>query len=100
MAFKFEIGRLVHHKRYEYRGVIFDRDTECKAGEEWYTNNQTQPSRDQPWYHVMVDGANHTTYVAESNLKPDSSDKPVRHPLIKRFFNGFHDGHYYKASQN
>ena len=97
--FKFSVGQLIEHQRYGYRGVVVSRDEQCRASKGWYESNLTRPARDQPWYHVMVDGASHTTYVAESNLKPDSSDKPVRHPLIKRFFNGFHNGHYYKACQ-
>jgi heat shock protein HspQ len=96
----YKIGQVIHHKRYGYRGVVFDRDTECEADEDWHLKNQTQPPRGQPWYHVLVHGADHTTYVAESNLEPDPSGEPIRHPLLNRFFSGFHDGHYYKASQN
>jgi hemimethylated DNA binding protein len=53
-------------------GVVFERDPACMADEAWYLANKTQPPRDQPWCHVMVDGAERTTYVAESNLEPDA----------------------------
>ena len=53
----FESGQLVRHRRYGYRGVVVDRDEFCQADDEWYSKNQTQPNRDQPWYHVLVDGS-------------------------------------------
>lgn len=100
MAAKFRIGQLVRHLRYGYRGVVFDVDPECQADEAWYQSNQTQPPRDQPWYHVLVDGADHTTYVAESNLEPDPSEAEVRHPLVRRIFATFHGGSYHVDNLN
>ncbi|MFQ5845905.1 MAG: heat shock protein HspQ, partial [Planctomycetota bacterium] len=64
---RFEPGELVRHRRYGYRGVVAGLDPECRAGDEWYQGNLTQPDRRQPWYHVLVHGAQHTTYVAEEN---------------------------------
>ena len=96
---KFHPGEVVHHLRYDYRGVIVERHATCQAADEWYQKNQTQPRRDQPWYHVLVDGGP-TTYVAEENLEPDSSGRPIEHPLIKRFFASFHAGRYYSESSN
>lgn len=98
--FQFEIGQIVHHRRYGYRGVVFERDATCQADEAWYQKNMTQPPRNQPWYHVLVDGQCHTTYVAESNLEPAQSKHPVRHPYIDRLFSGFHGGKYWRESQN
>ena len=97
---KFEIGQLVHHKRYDYRGVVFAYDEECTADDGWYQNNQTQPKRDQPWYHVLVHMGQHTTYVAESNLEPDVSAEQIVHPLVGRFFKSFLDGKYSTESLN
>ncbi len=99
-AYKFEVGHLVHHLRYEYRGVIFDRDACCRADEEWYERNQTQPPREQPWYHVLVHAAEHTTYVAESSLETDASGDPIAHPLLGRIFQSFVDGQYHLDSQS
>ncbi|MBN1476320.1 heat shock protein HspQ [Candidatus Sumerlaeota bacterium] len=98
--FKFEVGQIVHHVRYDYRGVIFDRDPECHASEEWWMGNQSQPRRDQPWYHVLVDGAEHTTYVAESNLEPDPSGEPIRHPFLPQAFQSFVGGRYHADNLN
>ncbi len=98
--YRFRIGDLVHHRRYHYRGVVFAVDPVCRAGEDWYLKNQTQPERNQPWYHVMVDGALHTTYVAEGNLEADQLGGPVEHPLLHKVFQSFHNGRYYKESMN
>jgi heat shock protein HspQ len=97
---RFGIGEVVRHRRYGYRGVIFGYDPECTADEAWYQANQTQPPRDQPWYHVMVDSGTHTTYVAESNLETDTTGLPVRHPMVGRVFEGFAEGRYWRRSPN
>jgi heat shock protein HspQ len=96
---RFRIGEVVHHRRYDYRGVIVEQHASCQADEAWYTKNQTQPRRDQPWYHVLVDGGP-TTYVAEENLEPDRSGRPIRHPMIRQFFASFDDGRYFAESSN
>ena len=78
----FEPGQLVRHRRYGYRGVVVDRDECCRAGDDWYLKNQTQPDRDQPWYHVLVDGSSTCTYAASESLVADSSNtlKTCRSP--------------------
>ena len=68
---QFGVGELVHHVRYDYRGVIVKVDEECVASDAWYQKNQTQPNRQQPWYHVLVDGGAET-YVAETSIEPGS----------------------------
>jgi len=85
----FAAGDLVHHQRYGYRGVVVAVDPECRATESWYQKNQTQPNRNQPWYHVLVDGSSQTTYVAQSNLEPDLHGSPIAHPLTDHFFSSF-----------
>ncbi len=87
-------GQLVRHKRYGYRGVVVDFDMSCRADDDWYFRNRTQPDRDQPWYHVLVDGSTQITYAAESSLEPDTSCDPVQHPLIRRFFEPYDEGGY------
>ena len=96
----FTRGELVHHTRYDYRGVIVDADETCQASGDWYEHNRTQPDRNQPWYHVVVDGASHMTYVAESNLEPDPSPNPVRNPMLPQFDLHYHEGRYYNQSLN
>lgn len=92
---KFSIGQVIHHKMFDYRGVIVDVDPVFSGTEEWYENVAlSRPPKDKPWYHVLVDGASHLTYVAERNLEPDESGLPVKHPLVKEFFTGFNKGTY------
>ena len=61
---EFEPGDIIEHIRYSYRGVVVHFDTICLAPEDWYQTNQTQPDREQPWYHVLVDGNQQVTYVS------------------------------------
>jgi len=83
----YELGQRVYHVRYGYRGIIVDADQGCESTDTWYYGNQTQPSRHQPWYHVLVHGSDQVTYVAESHLAKDVSNKIVTHPLLIYFFN-------------
>ena len=32
----FEIGQIVHHRLFDYRGVVLDVDPDFQGGEEWY----------------------------------------------------------------
>jgi heat shock protein HspQ len=94
---KFSVGQLVHHRLFNYRGVIVDVDRDFQGSEEWYEAvAKTRPPKDQPWYHVLVDGQTHSTYVAERNLEPDDSDEPVVHPMIEHFFAKFENGVYFR----
>ena len=92
---RFAIGELIHHRLFGYRGVIVDVDPTFRASDEWYdTMARSRPPRDKPWYHVLVDGATHMTYVAERNLERDSTAQPIDHPMTGHFFAGFRDGRY------
>ena len=92
---RFNIGQLIHHRLFEYRGVIVDVDATFQGTEEWYEQMaKSRPPRDEPWYHVLVDEAQHTTYVAERNLKSDELNDPINHPLLDHFFSDFRDGRY------
>ena len=92
---RFQVGQLVKHKLFDYRGVVFDADATFQGSEEWYeTMARTRPPKDQPWYHVLVHEAAHTTYVAERNLLPDLSGAPIHHPALDHFFDELRDGLY------
>lgn len=94
---RFAVGQIIHHRLFDYRGVIFDVDPFFMGTEEWYEQvARTRPPKNLPWYHVLVDGAEHTTYVAEQNLQPDKSVEPIRHPLLDRLFTGF-NGDFYQT---
>jgi len=92
---RFRVGQVIQHRLFDYRGVVFDVDATFQGSDEWYdTVAQSRPPKDAPWYHVLVDGAEHTTYVAERNLAPDPAPAPIRHPLVDAVFAGFADGAY------
>lgn len=94
---RFAVGQTVTHTRYGYRGVIVAMDMTCQAAETWYKKKQTQPPRDQPWYHVLVHASGSVTYVAQTSIEADTSGQAVDHPLVDMFFEGF-DGKRYERN--
>ena len=96
----FSIGDLVHHRLFDYRGVIVDVDPYFMLSDEWYESvARSRPPKDQPWYRVLVHDATHETYVAERNLDPDASRAPIRHPMIENCFERFSDGQYFTTER-
>lgn len=92
---KFSIGQIVHHRLFDYRGVIIDVDPVFSGSEQWYEEvAKSRPPRDKPWYHVLVDDGENNTYVAEQNLEADVSHDSINHPLVNTFFSGFNGGVY------
>lgn len=91
----FNVGQIVHHKLFDYRGVIIDVDPEFQQAEEWYeTMSVDKPPKDKPWYYILVDNSVHTTYVTEENLEADPTGDPVNHPDLDDYFDNFKDGNY------
>ena len=91
----FFIGQLVHHNKFDYRGVIIDVDGEFEGTEEWYQQVAlSRPPKDKPWYHVLVDNSSQLTYVAEHHLEQDDTNEPISHPAINMYFDGFENGIY------
>lgn len=92
---KFHIGQIIQHKLFDYRGVVLDVDSEFAGSEQWYSAvARSKPPKDKPWYHVLPEGADHYTYVAERNLEKDDTGKPINHPAVAMFFSDFKDGSY------
>lgn len=95
---KFQIGQVVCHRTFPFRGVIFDVDPEFANTEEWYQAipAQVRPRKDQPFYHLLAENAEseYVAYVSEQNLLPDESGEPVRHRQISEFFVTTPDGRY------
>ena len=97
---KFNVGQLIHHRLFDYRGVVIDVDPEFQGTEEWYEEvARSKPPKDQPWYHVLVDGAQQNTYVAERNLERDELLQPIDHPFVSMFFDTFEKGAYVGKSK-
>ena len=92
---QFEVGDIVQHLKFGYRGVIYAVDLNFAGSEEWYEHvAKSRPPKNRPWYHVLVDGAAHTTYVAERHLEQDRYNIPIQHPLLAEYFDHFEDGRY------
>ena len=84
---RFAPGTMIRHRRFGYRGLIFDVDAKYSQPEEWYDlMTDTNPPKDKPWYHVLVDGEKHTTYVAEDNLECCFEADDFQHPLFSHLF--------------
>ena len=95
---KFAIGQVVNHRRYPFRGVIYDVDPEFANTEEWWLSipEELRPRKDQPFYHLFAENADteYVAYVSEQNLIPDTSGEPVRHPQVEETFDRDEDGVY------
>jgi heat shock protein HspQ len=87
---KYQIGQVVRHRLYPFRGVVFDIDAVFDNTEEWYESIpvEIRPHKDQPYYHLFAenDETEYIAYVSEQNLLPDGSGEPVRHPQVAEVF--------------
>lgn len=95
---KYHLGQIVLHRKYGFRGVIFDVDPEFANSEEWYQAipEEARPDKDQPFYHLLAENDEdfYVAYVSEQNLILDTSGEPVGHPDIADLFTGFQNGAY------
>ena len=95
---KFQIGQIVRHRVYPFRGVIFDIDPEFNNTDEWYESipEDRRPRKDQPFYHLFAENAEseYIAYVSEQNLLADESGEPVRHPQVAEVFEKDESGSY------
>ena len=97
-AAKFGIGQIVRHRKYPFRGIIYDVDPVFANTDEWWLAipEEVRPRKDQPFYHLFAENADteYVAYVSEQNLLPDNSGDPVRHPQVKEMFTRAQDGGY------
>jgi heat shock protein HspQ len=95
---RFQIGEVVRHRVYPFRGVIFDVDAQFANTEDWWLSipENIRPRKDQPFYHLLAENAETTyiAYVSEQNLLPDDSGEPVSHPKVDEMFAGVKNGFY------
>ena len=95
---KFQVGQIVRHRFFPFRGVIFDVDPEFANTQEWWESipAEIRPRKDQPFYHLLAENAEteYVAYVSEQNLLPDTSGTPLRHPKIPELFDDLEDGVY------
>jgi len=95
---KFQIGDIVRHRVYPFRGVIFDVDVEFANTDEWWQSipEDVRPRKDQPFYHLLAenDQVTYIAYVSEQNLLVDETDQPVSHPRVGDYFTRREGGRY------
>lgn len=95
---RFNIGDIVKHRIYPFRGVVFDVDPVFANTDEWLQSipAELRPHREQPFYHLLAENAETTyvAYVSEQNLLPDDSGRPCRHPLLRDMFDKPEAGAY------
>lgn len=95
---KYQIGQVVKHRLFSFRGIVFDIDPTFNNTEEWYNSipAEVRPSKDQPFYHLFAENAEseYIAYVSEQNLLPDNSGEPVRHPQISEVLKKDRQGNY------
>lgn len=95
---KFQLGQVVRHRVFPFRGVIFDVDPEYANTEEWWNAipAEVRPTKDQPFYHLLAenDETEYVAYVSEQNLISDDSGMPMRHSQVNAFFDPETVGQY------
>ena len=100
---QFQIGDIVRHRIYPFRGVIFDVDPEFANTEEWWQSipATNRPRKEQPFYHLLAENAQgpYIAYVSEQNLVSEQNPDPVSHPEIDTFFEGLRDDLYIARSR-
>lgn len=95
---KFGIGQVVRHRKYPFRGLIYDVDPVFSNTEEWWLSipEDVRPQKDQPFYHLLAENTEteYIAYVSEQNLLIDESGEPLRHPQIAEIFDRTDGGDY------
>ncbi|MEZ0497889.1 heat shock protein HspQ [Sphingomonas sp. IW22] len=95
---RFNVGDVVRHRLFDFRGVVFDVDPVFANTEEWYEAipEAVRPRKDQPFYHLLAENgeSSYVAYVSQQNLITDESDEPVEHPAIGGLFDRVSGGGY------
>ena len=85
----FNIGQIVKHKYYPFRGVVFDIDPEYANTEEYLMSipQKLDPLRISLFiiYWQENSETEYIAYVSEQNLELDDSDEPITHDELYNF---------------
>ena len=104
VASEFNLGDIVKHKIYQFRGVIVDIDPEFSNTDEWYESipEDKRPKKDQPFYHLLAENSEtfYSAYVSQQNLILDAESGPVNHPDIDHVFSDVFNGRYVLKSSS
>lgn len=92
---KYAIGARVRHALLEYHGLVMDVDPMFCHREAFAPEKlENIPHKEKPWYHVLVHGTQHVTYVSEENLLPDLTTDEFEHPVMDMLFTRDEAGQY------
>lgn len=95
---KYNIGQVVRHRKFPFRGVVFDIDPIFANTDEWWEAipEETRPIKEQPFYHLLAENESsyYVAYVSEQNLQADESGEPVEHPEVAAMFGHLNNGQY------
>ena len=97
---KFKLGEVVRHRKFDFRGIIFDVDPIFDNTDEWLDRipEDRRPTKNQPFYHILAENEYKSVYIAyvsQQNLVEDSDKNPFTHPSVKLIFDGKDtDGNY------
>ncbi len=95
---KFSIGQVVRHRKFPFRGVVYDIDPIFANTDEWWKAipEESRPTKDQPFYHLLAENDNsyYVAYVSEQNLLEDETGEPVEHPEVSSMFGHLANGKY------
>lgn len=90
----FKRGSVVKHKQEGFYAVVTDYDMYFINDEEIYAKDESAPSKDKPWFYVLINKTNAISYIAQENLELVENPEEIEHPLVDFFFDGF-DGTQY-----
>ena len=100
---RFQIGDVVKHRIFPFRGVIYDVDPVFANTEEWWLSipAEMRPKKEQPFYHLFAenDETSYVAYVSEQNLLHDNNEQELTNPQIQEVFDRF-DGKSYHVRDN
>lgn len=95
---KFSIGQVVRHRKFPFRGVVYDIDPIFANTSEWWEAipEESRPAKEQPFYHLLAENDNsyYVAYVSEQNLLADETGEPVEHPEVSSMFGHLANGKY------
>jgi heat shock protein HspQ len=100
---KYQIGQIVRHRLFDFRGVVFDVDPVFANTDEWYEAipEEVRPAKDQPYYHLFAENerTHYVAYVSEQNLVADDDNARISHPDIAKVFELTDGGYVLKSGQ-
>ena len=90
---KFKLGAIVKHKKFHFRGIIFDVDPIFNNTDEWRERipEERRTKKKQPFLNLLAENEDKSVYIAyvsQQNLEEDLEKEPFTHPSVKLIFDG------------